>query len=284
MKNYYVFGVIAAAALIIGLLFMSTGGAPAVNFPQGYSAAGYSLRSAVYSDILGLQIGQNSIPAGKAAYYRANYSILTSSAPSGGAQNGSETAEGTIVLMHGIDGNSESVSNFTVTVPYSAGAGYALSSVSYMFGIGNDTYLCTRSSSSGGNAECTNANRSMRNISDGILGGLDGIRITLLRDYNTIYKGYPCLFTVSSFSLSINGSGFPLIAGNKKLDGILTSCLYKKYNITVMNSLAATISISLRTNGTILNSTSFISYNESIDKISSFNADVTKNSLPNESV
>ena len=291
MEKYYVFGIIAAVAVFAFILLLFGVGKSSnysTSVPQHvYGMANSSLESSVYNDILGLQTYQNIIPIGKTVSYNVNYSLSTSASLSNGSgSNSTENAKGYITLMHGLNGNSEAFSNFTITVPLSAGIGYNLTSLSYVFAIGNDTYLCSGSSATSGKVSCGSLNESMENLSYDLFNAVKMNKVSLLEAYNTTYQGYPCLFTVSSFSLSINSSNSPLIAGstgNEKLNGILTSCLYKKYNITVLNSLAATISVSMKLNSTNFVSTSFISYNESISKISDFNYNINENNLPNKS-
>jgi len=291
MEKYYVFGIIAAVAVFAFILLLF-GVGKSSNYSTGvpqqvYGMANSSLESSVYNDILGLQTYQNVIPGGKMVSYNVNYSLSTSASLSNGSgSNSTENAKGYITLMHGLNGNSEAFSNFTITVPLSSSIGYNLTSLSYVFAIGNDTYLCSGSSVTSGKVSCGSLNESMENLSYDLFNAVKMNKVSLLEAYNTTYQGYPCLFTVSSFSLSINSSNSPLIAGstgNEKLNGILTSCLYKKYNITVLNSLAATISVSMKLNSTNFVSTSFISYNESILKISDFNYNINENNLPNKS-
>ncbi|MCL4362116.1 MAG: hypothetical protein OH338_01275 [Candidatus Parvarchaeota archaeon] len=292
MEKYYLFG-IAAAFIVFAviLLLFGIGKSSTINTKtplQAYSIANSSLKSAVYNDILGLQTYQNAIPNGKELLYNVNYSLSTSTSLSNGSgSNSTENARGYIQLIHGINGNSEAFSNFTASIPVSAGINYNVTSLSYVFSIANDTYLCSGSSATAGKVSCISLNESMENISSALLNSLNMSSVSLLEAYNTTYKGYPCLFTLSSFSVGINSSNSPLIAGKvgkEELSGLLTSCVYKKYNITVLTSLAAGISISMKLNGTSLNSTSFISYNESLSKISSFNSGITENGLPNKTV
>ena len=292
MEKYYIFGIVAAVGVFAFiLLFFGVG--KNVNLfesvpQQAYGIANSSLESSIYNDILGLQTYQNAIPNGKMALYNVNYSLSTSTSLSNGTNsNSTEISKGYIQLLHGSNGNSEAFSNFTISVPVYSSIGYNLTSLSYVFAIGNNTYLCFGSSATSGKVSCEPLNESMKTLSYSLFNALKMDKVSLLEAYNTTYKGYPCLFTVSSFSLSINSSNSSLIArstGNEKLGGILTSCFYKNYNITVLNSLAATISVSMKINGTNFSSTSFISYNESMSKISNFNYNINENSLPNKSV
>ncbi len=292
MEKYYIFGIIAAVAVFAFILLLfgvGKNGNPAASVPQqAYGIANSSLESSVYNDILGLQTYQNVIPEGKMVSYNVNYSLSTYASLSNGSNsNSTKSSNGYIQLFHGLNGNSEAFSNFTIFVPVYQGIGYNLTSLSYVFAIGNNTYLCSGSSATSGKVSCEPLNESVKTLNYALFNSLKMDQVSLLEAYNTTYKGYPCLFTVSSFSLSINSSNSQLIAGstgNEKLNGILTSCLYKNYNITVLNSLAATISISMKINGTNFVSTSFISYNESISKISDFNYNINENSLPNKSI
>ena len=288
MEKYLVLGIILAVAVVATVILLFGIGKSSnlsINPPQqDYSAANSSLESAVYGDILGLQTYQNILPTGKSASYDVNYSLFTSSSLSNGSgSNSSELSRGGIRLYHGLNGNSEAFSNFTMSIPVSAGITYNITSLSYIFAVGNNTYLCTGSSSTAGKVSCLALNESMQNMTDALLSGLKMNRVSLLEAYNTTYRGYPCLFTVSSFDLALNESNSSLIAGssgNEKLSGILTSCDYKKYNISVMSSLAADISVSIDLNGTSLNSNSYISYNEYILRLDNYTTDLTKNSLP----
>jgi hypothetical protein len=292
MEKYLVLGIIAAVAVVATVILLFGIGKSSnfsVSLPQqDYAAANSSLESAVYSNVLGLQTYQNTLPAGKSASYDVNYSLFTSSSlANGSGSNSSELSRGSIRLYHGLNGNSEAFSNFTMSIPVSAGITYNITSLSYVFAIGNNTYLCSGSSSTAGKVSCLALNESMANLSDALLGGLKLNRVSLLKAYNTTYRGYPCLFTVSSFDLALNESNSSLIAGssgNEKLSGILTSCDYKRYNITVMSSLVADLSVSIDLNGTALNSNSYISYNESILNIGNFASDITKAGLPNASI
>jgi hypothetical protein len=292
MEKYYIFGIAAAVVVFaVIILFFGIGKSSNVNSSltlQAYSVANSSLKAAIYNDILGLQTYQNKIPNGKQLSYSANYSISTSASLSNGSgSNSTENGKGYIQLIHGLNGNSESFSNFTIFVPVSAGINYNLTSLSYVFALGNDTYLCSGSSATAGKVSCFSLNESMENLDSSLLNLLNMSSFSLLKAYNTTYKGYPCLFTVSTFSVGINSSNNPLIAGkaeNEKLSGIFTSCIYKKYNIAVLTSLAADISVSIRLNNTELNSTSLINYNESLSKIDDFNSDITKNSFPNKTI
>ena len=261
MEKYYLFGIAAAFivfAVIILLFGIGKSSTANTRIPlQAYSVANSSLKSAVYNDILGLQTYQNTIPNGKELLYSVNYSLSTSTSLSNGSgSNSTENAKGQIQLIHGLNGNSEAFSNFTTFIPVSAGINYNLTSLSYVFALGNDTYLCSGSSATAGRVSCISLNESMENISNALLNSLNMSSVSLLEAYNTTYKGYPCLFTLSSFSVGINSSNSPLIAGKvgkEELSGLLTSCVYKKYNITVLNSLAAGISIPMKLNGTMLN-------------------------------
>ena len=292
MEKYYIVGIIAAFAVVAFILLIfgvGKSGNPVASVPQqDYGIANSSLKSSIYNDIIGLQTYQNIIPEGKMLSYDVNYSLSTSASLSNGsASNNTESAKGYIQLIHGLNGNSEAFSNFTIAVPVSTGIGYNLTSLSYVFAIGNTSYLCSGSSATSGKTACGSLNESMETLDGALFNALNMSSVSLLEAYNITYKGYPCLFTVSSFSLSVNGSKNPLIAGNtgnERLRGILTSCLYRNYNITVLNSLAAVISVSMKINNTNFTSTSFISYNESISKISNFDSYISESSLPNNSI
>jgi hypothetical protein len=220
--------------------------------------------------------------------YNVNYSLSTSASLSNGSvSNSTENAKGYITLMHGLNGNSEAFSNFTITVPLPSGIGYNLTSLSYVFAIENNTYLCLGSSSTLGKVSCESFNQSTKALNSALLSSINISKVSLLEAYNTTYKGYPCLFTVSTFSIGINSSNSSFIsnkAGKEDLSGVLTSCFYRNYNITVLNSMAADLSVSMQINGTNLTSTSFISYNESLSKISDFSYNINENSLPNKSI
>ena len=292
MEKYYIFGIIAAVAVFAFVLLLfgvgkssnQTTGVP----QQAYGVANSSLKNAIYNDILGLQTSQNIIPSGKQLLYNVNYSLSTSASLSNGSvSNSTENAKGYITLMHGLNGNSEAFSNFTITVPLPSGIGYNLTSLSYVFAIENNTYLCLGSSSTLGKVSCESFNQSTKALNSALLSSINISKVSLLEAYNTTYKGYPCLFTVSTFSMGINSSNSSFIsnkAGKEDLSGILTSCFYRNYNITVLNSMAADISVSMQINGTNLTSTSFISYNESLSKISDFSYNINENSLPNKSI
>lgn len=292
MEKYYIFGVIAAVVAVASILLLFGVGKSSnlsTSVPlQAYSVANSSLKNAVYNDILGLQTYQNAIPNGKQLFYNVNYSLSTSTSLSNGSgSNSTASSKGYIQLIHGSNGNSEAVSNFTTFVPVSAGINYNLTSVSYVFALGNDTYFCSGSSATDGKISCASLNESMGNLSIALLNSLKTDSVSLLEAYNTTYKGYPCLFTVSTFSIAINGSNSSLVAGKtgkEDLSGILTSCFYRNYNIAVLNSMAADLSVSMKINGTNFTSTAFISYNESLSKISNFNYGINKNSLPNKSI
>lgn len=292
MEKYYLFGIAAAVVVFaVILLLFGIGKSSTANTGvplQAYSIANSSLKSAIYNDILGFQTYQYTIPNGKELFYNANYSLSTSNSLSNGTGfNSTENSKGYIQLMHGLNGNSEAFSNFTTFIPVSARIGYNITSLSYVFSIGNDTYLCLGSSATGGKISCIPLNESMENLSSTLLNALNTSSVSLLKAYNTTYNGYPCLFTLSSFSVALNGSNNPLIAGKaskEKLSGLLTSCVYTKYNIPVLTSLAAGIYVSIKLNGTSLNSSSFISYNESLSKMSDFNSDINENGLPNKSI
>ncbi len=292
MEKYYIFGIIAAVAVFAFVLLLfgvgkssnQTTGVP----QQAYGVANSSLKNAIYNDILGLQTSQNIIPSGKQLLYNVNYSLSTSASLSNGSvSNSTENAKGYITLMHGLNGNSEAFSNFTITVPLPSGIGYNLTSLSYVFAIENNTYLCLGSSSTLGKVSCESFNQSTKALNSALLSSINISKVSLLEAYNTTYKGYPCLFTVSTFSIGINSSNSSFIsnkAGKEDLSGILTSCFYRNYNITVLNSMAADLSVSMQINGTNLTSTSFISYNESLSKISDFSYNINENSLPNKSI
>ncbi len=292
MEKYYIFGIIAAVAVFAFVLLLfgvgkssnQTTGVP----QQAYGVANSSLKNAIYNDILGLQTYQNIIPSGKQLLYNVNYSLSTSASLSNGSvSNSTENAKGYITLMHGLNGNSEAFSNFTITVPLPSGIGYNLTSLSYVFAIENNTYLCLGSSSTLGKVSCESFNQSTKALNSALLSSINISKVSLLEAYNTTYKGYPCLFTVSTFSIGINSSNSSFIsnkAGKEDLSGILTSCFYRNYNITVLNSMAADLSVSMQINGTNLTSTSFISYNESLSKISDFSYNINENSLPNKSI
>ncbi len=292
MEKYYIFGIIAAVAVFAFVLLLfgvgkssnQTTGVP----QQAYGVANSSLKNAIYNDILGLQTSQNIIPSGKQLLYNVNYSLSTSASLSNGSvSNSTENAKGYITLMHGLNGNSEAFSNFTITVPLPSGIGYNLTSLSYVFAIENNTYLCLGSSSTLGKVSCESFNQSTKALNSALLSSINISKVSLLEAYNTTYKGYPCLFTVSTFSMGINSSNSSFIsnkAGKEDLSGVLTSCFYRNYNITVLNSMAADISVSMQINGTNLTSTSFISYNESLSKISDFSYNINENSLPNKSI
>lgn len=292
MEKYYIFGIIAAVAVFAFVLLLfgvgkssnQTTGVP----QQAYGVANSSLKNAIYNDILGLQTSQNIIPSGKQLLYNVNYSLSTSASLSNGSvSNSTENAKGYITLMHGLNGNSEAFSNFTITVPLPSGIGYNLTSLSYVFAIENNTYLCLGSSSTLGKVSCESFNQSTKALNSALLSSINISKVSLLEAYNTTYKGYPCLFTVSTFSMGINSSNSSFIsnkAGKEDLSGILTSCFYRNYNITVLNSMAADLSVSMQINGTNLTSTSFISYNESLSKISDFSYNINENSLPNKSI
>ncbi|MGC8533859.1 MAG: hypothetical protein ACP5MV_04520 [Candidatus Parvarchaeum sp.] len=292
MEKYYLIGIAAAVVVfsVVLLLFgIGKSSTPNTSIPvQAYSVANSSLKSAVYNDILGFQTYQNTIPNGKEAFYNVNYSLSTSASLSNGTgSNSTENSKGYIQLVHGLNGNSEAFSNFTTSTPVSAGISYNTTSLSYVFSIGNETYMCLGSSATAGKVSCIPLNESMENLSSTLLNALNASSVSLLEAYNTTYNGYPCLFTLSSFSVALNGSSNPLIAGKiskEKLSGLLTSCVYTKYNIPVLTSLAAGIYVSIKLNGTSLNSSSFISYNESLSKIGSFNSYITRNNLPNKTV
>lgn len=291
MEKYYIFGIIAAFAVFAVVLVLFGVGKSrnyTVNMPQGaYNIANLSLKNSVYNDILGLQTYQNIMPNGKNVMYNVNYSISTSQSLSNGSgSNTSELSKGYVQLIRGLNGNSEAFSNFSGLYQLSSGLSYNLTSLSYVFSLGNNSYLCLGSSQTLNKVSCESFNESFENISDYLLNSLDNANISLLKAYNTTYKGYPCLFTVSYFSLSLNTSNDSLLSGNQQneqLQGVLTSCLYRPYNITLLNSLAASASISTKINSTNMTIQSFISYNESISKLSDFNKDITKNSLPNTS-
>lgn len=292
MEKYYIFGIIAAVAVFAFVLLLfgvgkssnQTTGVP----QQAYGVANSSLKNAIYNDILGLQTSQNIIPSGKQLLYNVNYSLSTSASLSNGSvSNSTENAKGYITLMHGLNGNSEAFSNFTITVPLPSGIGYNLTSLSYVFAIENNTYLCLGSSSTLGKVSCESFNQSTKALNSALLSSINISKVSLLEAYNTTYKGYPCLFTVSTFSMGINSSNSSFIsnkAGKEDLSGVLTSCFYRNYNITVLNSMAADLSVSMQINGTNLTSTSFISYNESLSKISDFSYNINENSLPNKSI
>ena len=292
MEKYYIFGIIAAVAMFAFVLLLfgvgkssnQTTGVP----QQAYGVANSSLKNAIYNDILGLQTSQNIIPSGKQLLYNVNYSLSTSASLSNGSvSNSTENAKGYITLMHGLNGNSEAFSNFTITVPLPSGIGYNLTSLSYVFAIENNTYLCLGSSSTLGKVSCESFNQSTKALNSALLSSINISKVSLLEAYNTTYKGYPCLFTVSTFSMGINSSNSSFIsnkAGKEDLSGVLTSCFYRNYNITVLNSMAADLSVSMQINGTNLTSTSFISYNESLSKISDFSYNINENSLPNKSI
>ncbi|MCL4396829.1 hypothetical protein M1494_00585 [Candidatus Parvarchaeota archaeon] len=292
MEKYYIFGIIAAVAVFAFVLLLFGVGKsslPNKSVPlQAYGIANSSLKSAVYNDIIGLQTYQNAIPNGKQLLYSVNYSLSTSASLSNGSgSNSTENAKGHIQMFHGLNSNSEAFSNFTISVPLSSGIGYNLTSLSYVFAIGNNTDLCSGSSSTLGKVSCGSLNQSIETLDSGLFESLNISRISLLEAYNTTYDGYPCLFTVSTFAIAINSSNSSLIAGKtgkEVLSGISTSCFYRDYNITVLNSLAADLSVSMEINGTNFTSTSFISYNESLSKISNFNYDINQNSLPNKSI
>ncbi len=292
MEKYYISGIIAAVAVFAFVLLLfgvgkssnQTTGVP----QQAYGVANSSLKNAIYNDILGLQTYQNIIPSGKQLLYNVNYSLSTSASLSNGSvSNSTENAKGYITLMHGLNGNSEAFSNFTITVPLPSGIGYNLTSLSYVFAIENNTYLCLGSSSTLGKVSCESFNQSTKALNSALLSSINISKVSLLEAYNTTYKGYPCLFTVSTFSMGINSSNSSFIsnkAGKEDLSGVLTSCFYRNYNITVLNSMAADLSVSMQINGTNLTSTSFISYNESLSKISDFSYNINENSLPNKSI
>ena len=291
MEKYYILGIIAAIAVFASIILLF-GVGKSSNYSTGvplpaYGIANSSLKNAIYNDILGLQAYQNVIPNGKQLLYNVNYSLSTYTLLSNGSKsNSTENANGYIQLFHGLNGNSEAFSNFTITVPLSSGIGYNLTSLSYIFAVGNNTYLCLGSSSTLGKVSCESLNQSAKALNSAFLSSINISKISLLKDYNTTYKGYPCLFTVSSFSIGINSSNSSFIAGKpekENLSGILTSCFYRNYNITVLNSMAAELSVSMEINETNLTSTSFISYNESLSKISDFSYNINENNLPNKS-
>ena len=292
MERYYIFGIIAAFVVFAAVLLLFGVGKSSnysVAIPQqAYSIANSSLKNSVYNDILGLQTYQNIIPNGKDILYSVNYSISSSESLSNGSgSNSSELSKGYVQLIRGLNGNSEAISNFSTIYQVYPSLSYNLTSTSYVFSIGNNSYLCFGSSQTLGRVSCQALNESMENISDYLLGSLNTSDFSLLKAYNTTYKGYPCLFTVSYFSLFINSSNDSLLnvnPGNEKLQGVLTSCLYKPDNVTVLSSLAASISLSTKVNSTSVNSTSFVSYNESISKLGNFNDYITQKSLPNGSV
>ena len=206
MEKYYIFGVVAAIAVFAFILLLfGVGkiGNQTTSVPQqAYGIANSSLDSSVYNDILGLQTYQNMIPNGKQLFYNANYSLSTSTSLSNGSgSNSTENARGHIVLMHGLNGNSEAFSNFTITVPLSAGIGYNLTSLSYVFSVGNNTYLCSGSSSTFGKVSCQSLNESTEALDSALLSSINISKVSLLEAYNMTYKGYPCQRPASLLSL-----------------------------------------------------------------------------------
>ncbi len=287
MEKYIIFGVLAAILVIAAVLLIFGVGKnssqnTAVN-QNYYSTVNSSLRQTISSDILGLQTFQNNIPAGKDVLYSANYSLSTSAMLSNGTgENSSEYASGIISMIKSSNGNSEAVSNFTVSTPV-YGIEYSLNSSSLVFSIGNNTYLCGNSAATGGNAVCTALNQSMANLTDSILQGLKLNDISVLRAYNITYDGFKCLFTEASFSMQLNDSNSSLTAaksGSQLLKGTETSCKSAEYGIPVMSSLAASISVNSNISNVSVTSNSFIDYNMSIKSMNGYTAEITKSSLP----
>ncbi|EFD92201.1 MAG: hypothetical protein BJBARM5_1065 [Candidatus Parvarchaeum acidophilus ARMAN-5] len=286
MEKYFIVGVVIAVIVVsVIILLFGVGRNNNIIFPSSqstYSSANSSLQQIIYNDILNLRPYQTSIPLGKIILYSANYTLSTDAVLSNGtAENSSETAAGIISLLRGKNGNSEADSNFTITKPL-YGTSYSLNSSSYMFSIGNDTYTCLISAINDGAASCTSLNESMKSIVNLLSSGLKINRLSVLRNYSTIYEGYPCLFTEESFSILINGSNSSLIGtnANESLSGTVTSCQSTQYNIPILNSLAASINVNSEYGNISLNSKSFINYNMSIKRISNFNGEITNSSLP----
>jgi hypothetical protein len=286
MERYFVFGVFASVIIISVIIFLfgvGTNGSVNINHNQKYySAVNSSLQQSIYSDILNLQTSQIAIPTGKSVVYSTNYTISTSnSILSGAGTNSSETGRGMITLIKSANGNSESETNFTVSMPF-YGVAYNITSISYIFTIGNNSHLCTDSTATGGKIFCTSLNESIGSLSNMLSSGLKLSRLSILRAYNTTYRGYPCFFTESSFSISLNENKSALIganSGNESIAGTATSCVSKEYNIQVMNSLSANISVNI--NNSAVKASSLIDYNMSILRMTDFNTEITNSSLPN---
>lgn len=286
MEKYFIIGVIVAVIVVSAIILLfGVGRSSNINVPSSqaaYSSANSSLQQTIYNDILNMQPYQDNIPLGKSILYSANYTLSTDAALSNGtAENSSETAIGIISLLRGKNGNSEADSNFTITAPL-YGTSYSLNSSSYLFSIGNDTYTCIKSAINGGKASCTSLNESMESIVNLLSNGLKITHLSVLRNYSTIYEGYPCLFTEESFSMLINKSNSSLIGtnSNESLSGTVTSCQSTQYKIPILNSLAASITVNSEYSNISLNSKSFINYNMSIKRISNFNGEITNSSLP----
>lgn len=286
MERYFIIGIIVAVIVVsVIILLFGVGRSNNITVPSSqstYSSANSSLQQTIYNDILNLQPYQTSIPLGKIILYSANYTLSTNAVLSNGtSENSSETAAGIISLLRGKNGNSEADSNFTINEPI-YGTSYSLNSSSYVFSIGNDTYTCLTSAINGGGASCTSLNESMESIVNLLSSGLTINHLSILRNYSTTYEGYPCLFTEESFSVLINGSNSSLIGtnANESLSGTVTSCQSTQYNMPILNSLAASITVNSGYGNVSLNSRSFINYNMSIKRIGNFNGEITDSSLP----
>lgn len=285
MGKYLVFGVFASVIVISVVIFIfgvGTNGSININHNQKYySAVNSSLQQSIYNDILNLQTSQITIPTGKTIVYSTNYTISTSnSILSGAGTNSSETGRGIITLIKSANGNSESETNFTLSMPF-YGLAYNVTFISYIFTIGNNSHLCTDSTATGGKIFCTSLNESIGSLSNMLSSGLKLSRLSILRAYNTTYKGYPCFFTESSFSINLNENKSALLganSGNESIAGTATSCVSKEYNIQVMNSLYAKVSVNI--NGSAVEASSLVDYNMSILKMTDVNTEITNNSLP----
>jgi hypothetical protein len=99
MERYFVFGVMAAVAvvsLIILIFGVGKNNSLSANLNQNYyNTANSSLRQSIFNDILGFQLYQDSMPLGKVFTYSVHYSLSTSTKLSNGsASNSSESSAG----------------------------------------------------------------------------------------------------------------------------------------------------------------------------------------------
>jgi len=288
MEKYYIFGVVAAIAVFAFILLLFGVGRP-IKVPTNsinsssfdYSVANSSLQRTILNDIVGFNPYQNNMPTGKEFTYNINSSTSTSLVLNGSTSNSTAVFNGEISLMKSSNGNSETQSNLTI---YSEGLTFNSSST--VFSVGNNTYLCLISALTGGNKNCIPLNLSFDNLSNTLLTGLKINKISVLRDYNTTFLGYKCLFTEASFSIDLNESNSSFSLNNVGftsigvLSGTETSCLSSEYNMPVMNSISAKISLNQKINNTSLVSNSLIDYNMSIQNIRNFDGEITIKSLP----
>ncbi len=287
MEKYFIFGIISAV-IVVSVVFLLFGVGKQNMIPTnpinsssfGYSVANSSLQRTILNDIVGFNPYQNNIRNGKEFTYNINSSTSTSLVLNGSTSNSTAVSNGEISLMKSLNGNSETQSNLTI---YSEGL--TLNSSSTVFSVGNNTYMCLISTLTGGNKNCIPLNLSFDNLSNTLLTGLKINKISVLRDYNTTYLGYKCLFTEASFSIDLNESNSSFSLNNVGftstgvLSGTETSCLSSEYNMPVMNSIFARISLNQKIKNTSLVSNSYIDYNMSIKKIENFNGEITLNSL-----